>query len=121
MPTPQKPPGNVQTLPQSAAAPPVQELSNASGASAAASSQKANKVAPTPAELNNLVGQMQKKVSSISPELQFSVDKDSGKSIIKLTNRSTSEVVWQFPSEEALRVTRELDRFQKGLMLNRNA
>ena len=76
---------------------------------------------PSAAELERLDNQMQSKVSTIAPELQFLVDKDSGKSIIKLTDRNTSEVVWQFPSEQALQVTRALDRFQKGLMLNRNA
>jgi len=64
---------------------------------------------------------MQHKVDAISSDLQFSVDKETGKDIVKVTDRSSRQVVWQFPSEEALNVTKALDRYQKGLLLNRQA
>ncbi len=70
---------------------------------------------PGPEELNKLVASMQNRVSNLSSDLEFSVDDDSGKSIIKVTERTTKDVIWQFPSEQALQVTRELDRFQSML------
>ncbi|MBI2749199.1 MAG: flagellar protein FlaG [Burkholderiales bacterium] len=78
-------------------------------------------VAPVSEELNQLVREMQRKLESLSSDLQFSVDKDTGKNVVKVTDRTSKQVVWQFPSEDALQITRELDRYQKGLMLNRQA
>lgn len=79
------------------------------------------KVAPSTEDLKRLVRDMQQKVETISSDLQFSVDKETGKDIVKVTDRSSRQVVWQFPSEEALNVTKALDRYQKGLLLNRQA
>lgn len=79
------------------------------------------KVAPSTDDLKRLVRDMQHKVDAISSDLQFSVDKETGKDIVKVTDRSSRQVVWQFPSEEALNVTKALDRYQKGLLLNRQA
>jgi len=72
-------------------------------------------LAPSPEELTKLVAKMQNRVSHLSSDLEFSVDSDSGKSIIKVTERATKDVIWQFPSEQALQVTHELDRFQSML------
>ncbi|MFZ2326796.1 MAG: flagellar protein FlaG [Rhodoferax sp.] len=76
------------------------------------------KVAPPPADLEKLVVEMQNKVSGYSPELQFSVDEDSGKTIVRMTDKTTKDVVWQFPSEDALQMAKELDRYQQGLVLH---
>jgi flagellar protein FlaG len=79
------------------------------------------KTSLTSDELNKLVSEMQRKVNTLSPQLQFSIDKESGKSIVKVTDSSTKEVIWQFPSEEALQITKEIDRFQQGMLVNRKA
>jgi len=84
-------------------------------APAPAQSATPQKPAPGPEELSKLVASMQNKVSHLSSELEFSVDDDSGKSIIKVTERATKDVIWQFPSEQALQVTHELDRFKSML------
>jgi flagellar protein FlaG len=80
-----------------------------------------SKAAPSPQELQQMVDQMQTKTATLSPELQFSLDKESGKTIVKVTDSNTKDVIWQFPSEEALQVTKELDRYQRGLLVNRKA
>ncbi len=72
-------------------------------------------------ELKNLASEIQRKVSAISSDLQFSVDEETGKDLIRVTDRTTKKIVWQFPSEEALNITRALDQYQKGVMLNRSA
>jgi flagellar protein FlaG len=76
---------------------------------------------PSSDELKKLVSDMQSKVPEVSKELQFSVDQDSGKPVVTLTDRATKEVLWQLPSEVALRISRELDQFQKGTLVNRHA
>jgi len=75
----------------------------------------------SPDVLNQLVSDMQSKVPVAAKELQFSVDQDSGKQILTLTNNVTQEVLWQVPSEVALRISKEMDRFQKGSLLNQQA
>lgn len=74
---------------------------------------------PGPDALQKLVDTMQTKAKSAGSDLQFSIDQDSGRSIVKVTERSSKDVIWQFPSEQALQVTKELDRFQS--MLSRKA
>jgi flagellar protein FlaG len=69
-------------------------------------------------ELQKLAQMMQQRVAARSPDLQFSVDQDSGKSVIKVTDRTTHELIWQVPSEVALKVTKEIDLFLKGSFLN---
>lgn len=75
----------------------------------------------SPDVLNQLVSDMQSKVPVAAKELQFTVDQDSGKQLLTLTNNLTKEVLWQVPSEVALRISKELDRFQKGSLLNQQA
>ncbi len=77
-------------------------------------------VRPGADELRSLVKEMQAKVNGATSALEFSVDQDSGKSIVKVTERTTKQVIWQFPSEQALQVTKELDRYQ-GALLSRKA
>ena len=69
--------------------------------------------------LLKMVDAMQSRAKSVGSDLQFTVDQESGKSIVKVTERSSKDVIWQFPSEEALQVTKQLDRFQS--MLSRKA
>lgn len=82
---------------------------------------KPGRTSPAPDELKKLVQEMQDKVAAFTPELQFSIDQDTGQAIVKVTDQTTKEVVWQFPSETAFQIAREIDRFQKGLLLNRKA
>ena len=89
--------------------------------SAATAAHQTGKVALSTDELSNLASEIQRKVSSISSDLQFSVDQETGKDLIRVTDRTTKKVVWQFPSEEALNITKALDQYQKGVMLNRKA
>jgi len=70
-------------------------------------------------EIKRATEDLQKRVQTLAPELQFSVDKTSGRAIIKLTDRATNEVIRQIPSEEALALTRAMDQFQRGLIFNR--
>jgi len=76
---------------------------------------------PTPEQLNALVAEIQAKVASFNPGLQFSIDQNSGKSVVRITDHKTNEVVWQFPSVAAIQISKALDQFQKGLLINRRA
>jgi len=54
-------------------------------------------------DLNNLVRDLQR-------ELQFSVDEDSGSTVIKVVDRETDEVVRQIPSEELMNLRKRLEK-----------
>lgn len=73
------------------------------------------------AQLKQIAEELQKRVSSVAPELQFSVDQESGRGLIRVTDRRTNEVIRQIPSEEALQINKGIDRFQQGLLVNRKA
>ncbi len=57
---------------------------------------------------------------SISSSIQFSLDQDSGRTIVKMIDTETDEVIRQFPSEEMLAISKSIDRMQ-GLLVNRKA
>ncbi len=71
-------------------------------------------------ELKRATEELQRRIYAVAPELQFSVDRDSGRTIIKVTDPATNEIIRQIPAEEVLRLNKELDRLQ-GLLLNRTA
>jgi len=80
-----------------------------------------SKATPTQEELQKLANAIQQKFSAVSTDLQFSVDAESGKSIVTMTDKHTKEVVWQFPSEEAIKLAKAMDQYQKGQVLSRKA
>lgn len=59
-------------------------------------------------------------VQSVSTSIQFSLDQDSGRTVVKMIDTATDEVLRQFPSEEMLAISRSIDRMQ-GLLINREA
>ena len=74
----------------------------------------------TQLEMERAAENLQRHVHVAAPELQFSVDEDSGRTVIKITDTATKEVIRQIPSEEVLRLNKELDRL-KGTLLNQQA
>ena len=59
--------------------------------------------------LDEAVQNLNDHVQTVNRELQFSVDKDSGKTVIKVIDKETHEVIRQIPGEEALNVAKRLN------------
>lgn len=59
-------------------------------------------------------------VQSMSTGLQFSLDQDSGRTVVRMIDTETEEVLRQIPSEEMLAISKSIDRMQ-GLLINREA
>lgn len=59
-------------------------------------------------------------VKSVNNSLQFSVDGDTGKTVVKVIDSATKEVIKQFPSEEMLAIAKALDGI-KGLLVHQKA
>jgi flagellar protein FlaG len=106
-------------LPRAKAGDRASRTTDVTQATPSASAPAATQQPPGPDALQKLVDTMQTKAKSAGSDLQFSIDQESGRSIVRVTERSSKDVIWQFPSEEALQVTKELDRFQS--MLSRKA
>lgn len=56
----------------------------------------------------------------MAPSLQFSIDRDTSRVVIRVTDSSTGEVIRQIPPDEILRMDKELDRML-GMLLNKKA
>jgi flagellar protein FlaG len=59
-------------------------------------------------------------VRSQSAALEFSLDQESGRTIVKMIDTETDEVLRQFPSEEMLAISRSIDTL-RGLIVNEKA
>lgn len=65
-------------------------------------------------KLNNAMGK-----SNVN--LTFSIDKNTKQTVIKVIDSKTGETVKQFPSEEAIAISKAIDQFQKGLLIRQQA
>ena len=74
----------------------------------------------SPEDTAQAVRQVRDYVKNIVPELDFSIDDDTGKLVVKLMDMSTQEVLRQIPSEEMIHVAKMLDKLQ-GLLVRERA
>jgi len=58
--------------------------------------------------LEEVVSGLNDLVHELHRELQFSIDEDSGETVIKVIDRATDEVVRQIPGEEVMRLRKRL-------------
>ena len=79
------------------------------------------KTEPTPEQLKHATEELQRKVGELAPDLQFSVDQSSGQSIIKFTDKTTNEVIRQYPSKDILHLNQVLASLQIGFVVNKKA
>ena len=54
--------------------------------------------------LRSLVKDLNASVKLFNTNISFSIDKDTGKEVIKVVNADTKEVIRQIPEEDALRI-----------------
>jgi flagellar protein FlaG len=59
-------------------------------------------------QIQEVVAKLNEHAQSINRDLQFSVDDASGRTVIRVVNSETEELVRQIPSEEVLRISRNL-------------
>lgn len=59
-------------------------------------------------KVEQAVNQINQYVQTLRRDLHFSIDEDSGRTVVKVLDTETKEVIRQIPSEELLRVARYL-------------
>ena len=75
---------------------------------------------PDIGELQKALEEVAKAVAPMAQSLQFSLDKDSGKTVVKVMDTDTNEVIRQIPSEEVLAISKAVDKL-KGLLIKQEA
>ena len=67
---------------------------------------------------------VQQMLVKAAPNLTFSIDKDSGRTVIKVIDPETHEVLRQIPADEILRMDKNLDQMierLKGLLIDKHS
>ena len=85
-------------------------------------SQKSDsqKEQPTSDSLKDAVERLNKFIGGASDQIQFTVDKDTDLTVVKIIDRETKQLIRQFPSAEAVQIAKVLDRLQ-GLLIRDKA
>jgi flagellar protein FlaG len=71
-------------------------------------------------EVNKAVAHINDTLQARSQDLRFSVDTDSKRVIVKIIDQQTNQVLRQIPTEEALEISKSLDKL-KGLLIKNEA
>ena len=71
---------------------------------------------PTQEVIAKTAKQMESFVQSMGRELNFSVDKASGYSVVRVVNPQTGEVIRQLPSEELLKIAEMFEQTNSALV-----
>ncbi len=59
-------------------------------------------------QLENVAKQLQEFIGTMNRGLEFSVDEDSGRDVIKVIDKKSGELIKQYPSEEVLSLVSKL-------------
>ena len=70
--------------------------------------EEAVQAKPDREELQEAVAQLNQHIQQIQRDLLFSVDDSSGRTVVQVVNSETDEIVRQIPSEDVLRILRNL-------------
>lgn len=82
--------------------------------------QTAASAKPSDDQLQSAVKAANDFIQPFNGNLQFSIDKDTGTTVVKVIDIATKEVIKQFPSEEMLSIAKGLDQLT-GLLVKQKA
>ncbi|WP_024606223.1 MULTISPECIES: flagellar protein FlaG [unclassified Pseudoalteromonas] len=68
-------------------------------------------------QLEQMAQQLQDFMGEMNRSLQFKVDEDSGRDVIKVLDKSTGDVIKQYPSEEVLSLVSKLSE-SAGILID---
>lgn len=75
---------------------------------------------PRAEQVKAAVEHVNKFVQTLSNDLKFTVDEETGIQVVKVVDTKTKDVIRQFPSEEILAIAQALDKLQ-GLIIHQKA
>ena len=65
-----------------------------------------------PAALKQRVDELNAAMKTHASSIEFSIDDDSGRTIVKVVDTDTDTVLRQYPSKELLAISKQIDKFQ---------
>jgi flagellar protein FlaG len=71
-------------------------------------------------QLTQLVKEINKTLASMQQGIEFSIDPDSHRTIIRVVDQQTNELIKQIPSKEALQIAESLGKLQ-GVFIKQTA
>lgn len=82
---------------------------------------QAPQTAPSREQVEKVVDSLKKSVgSATSNNLQFSIDNDTGKTVVRVVDTQSGQTIRQIPTEEVLEMAKALDQM-KGVLLKQQA
>ncbi len=115
-PIPERTVANASTAPAASA----KGVASAKAAPASESQQPNATIKPSEEQLKSLVQEANDFIKPLNGSLQFSIDKDTGTTVVKVIDTSTKEIIKQFPTEEMLGLAKALSQL-KGLLVKQQA
>lgn len=103
-------PGGVDRVAVSVVAVPASTASDPVPGVMQPSTTAATDVAAQPAQLARAVDDLNQRFKDSRTDLRFSVDEDSGVTVVSIVDANDGTVLRQMPTEEALRVAKALDQ-----------
>jgi flagellar protein FlaG len=82
---------------------------------------KAKEAAPSQRDVEEAVAKLNQSVQSRAQSLEFSIDDDSNRTIVKVIDQSTKELLRQIPTPEALQIAKSIDARSGGLLVDQEA
>ena len=77
---------------------------------------------PTQEQLQQAVSKLNQSAQAQSQGLEFSIDNDTKRTVVKVVDQTTKEVLRQIPSPEALEIAKSLESGDnKGLLIKQTA
>lgn len=105
-----------------AVAPPQTHAAQVEPAVSSDAAPQATQQSPSQAQLQSAVDSINKSLKQQNSNLEFSIDSDTKKTVIKVVEATTGDVIRQFPSEEVLAISRAIDQMQQlGVLLRQQA
>ncbi|HJV75570.1 MAG TPA: flagellar protein FlaG [Noviherbaspirillum sp.] len=75
---------------------------------------------PSMNQTNEALKQINDTLKKLSQNLEFKLDEDTERPVVKVVDQQTKEIIRQIPTQEALEIAKALDRVQ-GLLIRQKA
>lgn len=109
-----------KVLPQGNAAPPFQLTSIAETEHGDESQEQDRSSLSSQSSLDSAMAEMKQYVQSVQRDLQFEVDDESNRTIVRVIDSATGDVVRQIPAEEFLQMAKRMEELD-GLLMSEHA
>lgn len=75
---------------------------------------------PSAFQVSEALKSINKAMQSMSQNVEFAIDEDTDRAIVKVVDMETKEIIRQMPSKEVLEIAKALDKVQ-GLLIRQQA